>query len=57
MPRIEATHFIEVFSGYAGKTHNTHLSDIHVLNIYLKYTEFHPSTETVAIWKIKFKTQ
>jgi hypothetical protein len=57
MPRIEATHFIEVFSGYAGKTHNTHLSDIHVLNMYLKYTEFHPSTETVAIWKIKFKTQ
>jgi hypothetical protein len=57
MPRIEATHFIEVWKGDAGKTHNTHFTDIHKLNMYLKYTEFYPSTETVAIWKIKFKTQ
>lgn len=54
MPRIEATHFIEVWKGENHKTHNTNCLEIGILKRILLHGEiFH--IETIAIWKIKFK--
>ncbi len=49
------THFIEVWSGYKNKPHNTECVEIEKLPIYLKITEEYMFCKTVAIWKIKLK--